>query len=106
MHNWRALDTEQLLKKSSLNEMWTPVRLNDGSTKPYGFGWAIHKLNGHRLVEHDGAWQGFTTHIARYVDDRLPVIVLTTPGLGALRSRQNRSARRGNLPARPASGEN
>ncbi len=78
MAKWdAALYTEQLLKKSSLDEMWTPVRLNEGSTKPYGFGWAIRTVNGHRRVEHDGAWQGFTTPIARYLDDRLTVIVLT-----------------------------
>jgi hypothetical protein len=29
------------------------------------------------VVSHDGAWQGFQTTIARYVDDRLTVVVLT-----------------------------
>jgi hypothetical protein len=28
-------------------------------------------------VEHEGAWQGFTTNISRYVDDKLTVVVLT-----------------------------
>jgi hypothetical protein len=28
------------------------------------------------VVGHDGAWQGFKTAIARYVDDRLTVVVL------------------------------
>ena len=35
------------------------------------------KINGHRLHEHGGAWQGFTAHYARYPDDHLSVIVLT-----------------------------
>ena len=34
-------------------------------------------MNGHKVIEHGGAWQGFTTHIARYVDDKLSVVVLT-----------------------------
>jgi CubicO group peptidase (beta-lactamase class C family) len=72
-----ALYTEKLLKKSSLQTMWTPVKLRNGKERPYGFGWAIHTRNGHRLVEHGGAWQGFTSYIARYVDDRLTVIVFT-----------------------------
>jgi CubicO group peptidase (beta-lactamase class C family) len=72
-----ALYTEQLLKRSSLDAMWTPVRLKDGTTHPYGFGWAVGRDHGHRVVEHGGAWQGFTSYIARYVDDRLTVIVLT-----------------------------
>ena len=72
-----ALYTEKLLKKGSLNQMWTPVRLNDGKTAGYGFGWDITSVNGHRLIEHGGAWQGFTTQISRYVDDKFTVIVLT-----------------------------
>ena len=72
-----ALYTEKLLKESSLQQMWTPVKLNDGSIHHYGFGWDVSDRHGHRLFEHGGAWQGFTTYIARYVDDRLTVIVLT-----------------------------
>jgi len=34
-------------------------------------------VNGHRLIAHDGAWQGFTTNISRYTDDKLTVVVLT-----------------------------
>ncbi|HEY9232878.1 MAG TPA: serine hydrolase, partial [Blastocatellia bacterium] len=72
-----ALYTEKLLKRASLAQMWTPVKLASGKTQPYGFGWGFDDVNGHHVVEHDGAWQGFTTHIARYVDDKLTVIVLT-----------------------------
>jgi hypothetical protein len=32
---------------------------------------------GHRVVRHDGAWQGFTMSIARYIDDHLTVVVFT-----------------------------
>lgn len=78
MAKWdAALYTEKLLKRSSLDQMWTPVKLNDGVTKPYGFGWSIADVRGHKLIEHGGAWQGFTTFIARYVDDKLTVIVMT-----------------------------
>ncbi|HEX3130192.1 MAG TPA: serine hydrolase [Thermoanaerobaculia bacterium] len=72
-----ALYTEKLLKKASLDLMWTPVKLNDGKTEPYGFGWFIGNTNGHRVIQHGGAWQGFTSNISRWVDDRLTVIVLT-----------------------------
>jgi CubicO group peptidase (beta-lactamase class C family) len=71
-----ALYTEKLLKQSRLNEMWTPVKFASGQTEPYGFGWSLAEVNGHRVIEHGGAWQGFTAHISRYVDDRLTVIVL------------------------------
>jgi CubicO group peptidase (beta-lactamase class C family) len=72
-----ALYTEKLLKRSSFDQMWTPVKLNSGKTSPYGFGWRVTEVNGHRLLEHGGAWQGFTMHISRYVDDKLTIIVMT-----------------------------
>jgi CubicO group peptidase (beta-lactamase class C family) len=76
MAKWdAALYTEKLLKKSSLEQMWTPVKLNDGKTQSYGFGWNFSEIRGHHIIEHGGAWQGFKSHIARYVDDRLTVVV-------------------------------
>jgi CubicO group peptidase (beta-lactamase class C family) len=72
-----ALYTEKLLKRASFEQMWTPVKLKDGKTYPYGFGWFLAEANGHRLVEHDWAWQGFTMNISRYLDDKLTVIVMT-----------------------------
>jgi CubicO group peptidase (beta-lactamase class C family) len=77
MAKWdAALYTEKLLKKASLDEMWTSVRLNDGKTEKYGFGWRLDEIRGHRIIKHSGSWQGFNTHISRYVGDRLTVIVL------------------------------
>jgi CubicO group peptidase (beta-lactamase class C family) len=77
MAKWDAgLYTEKVLKKSSLEQSWTPVTLKDGRTFPYGFGWALGDFRGHKLIEHGGAWLGFQTHIARYVDDKLTVIAL------------------------------
>jgi CubicO group peptidase (beta-lactamase class C family) len=74
-----ALYTEKLLKRSSLEEMWTPVKLNDGKINSghYGFGWRIAEVHGHRVIAHGGAWQGFETQISRYVDDKLTVVVLS-----------------------------
>jgi CubicO group peptidase (beta-lactamase class C family) len=74
-----ALYTEKLLKRSSLEQMWTPPRLSNGqpNSGDYGFGWSIGNVRGHRVLDHGGAWQGFKTHISRYVDDKLTVVVLT-----------------------------
>jgi CubicO group peptidase (beta-lactamase class C family) len=73
-----ALYTDKLLKGSSLEPMWTVARLNDGQPNSghYGFGWEITRAHGHRLIDHEGAWQGFKTQISRYVDDKLTVVVL------------------------------
>jgi|HubBroStandDraft_6_1064221.scaffolds.fasta_scaffold00244_3 CubicO group peptidase (beta-lactamase class C family) len=79
-----ALYSEKLLKRSSLEQMWTVMKLNNGlpNKANYGFAWNIKEANGHKLIEHSGAWQGFTTHIARYVDDKLTVVVLTNLDAG------------------------
>ncbi len=76
MAKWdAALYTEKLLKQSSLEQMWTKVKLNDGKTAAYGFGWGLSEVRGHRIIEHGGAWQGFKAHISRYVDDKLTIIL-------------------------------
>ena len=74
-----ALYTEKLLRKASLERMWTVEKLNNGKPNKanYGFAWEIDSVNGHRVIAHGGAWQGFTCYIARYVDDRLTVVALT-----------------------------
>jgi len=72
-----ALYTEKLLKRSSLEQMWTPAKLNSGKPTAYGFGWGIGTIRGHRCLSHTGAHvTGFATAISRFVDDKLTVIVL------------------------------
>lgn len=78
-----ALESGKLLKKASLDEMWTPVKFKDGKEHPYGFGWALAPRNGHRYVGHGGAWQGFTAVIDRYPDDKLTVVVMMNLGAPA-----------------------
>ena len=76
MAKWdAALYTDKLLKRSTLEQMWTPVKLSNGKTHPYGFGWDLGEVRGHRIIEHGGSWQGFKAQITRYVDDKLTVIV-------------------------------
>jgi D-alanyl-D-alanine carboxypeptidase len=77
-----ALLTESLLKKSTLEQMWTPTRLSKGGESDYGFGWSVGKENGHRIVGHGGGIPGFSTQLSRYVDDNLTVIVLTNSDNG------------------------
>src|SRR5438309_2398697 len=74
-----ALYTERLLPRARLEEMWTPAKLANGQPNSgrYGFGWFVQEVHGHRLIEHEGAWQGFKTAISRYVNDKLTVVVLT-----------------------------
>jgi len=74
-----ALDTEKLLKRSSLEQMWTATRLKNGKENPagYGFGWFISSNAGQRIVHHEGEWQGFTSFITRHIDDQTTIVVLS-----------------------------
>jgi CubicO group peptidase (beta-lactamase class C family) len=82
-----ALYSTTLLKQSSLDRVWTVFPLNDGkpNANGYGFGWVIGDQNGHKRIEHGGAWQGFACDISRYPDDALTVVVLTNLDAGHAR---------------------
>jgi len=71
-----ALNAGRVLKRASLDAMWTPVPLDDGSAYPGGMGWFIANAHGHRVVFHTGGGFGFASVISRYLDDRLTIIVM------------------------------
>jgi D-alanyl-D-alanine carboxypeptidase len=75
-----ALYTDKLLPASVRDEMWTAVKLNDGKTNEYGYGWQLGNVRGHRYVGHGGGIFGFSTFILRLVDDRVTVVVLCNSG--------------------------
>lgn len=76
----QALYTEKLVSQSTLNEAFTPHKLNNDSTSNYGFGWAIRGDEGDKWVEHFGALAGFRTYIGRQLKDKNTVILLTNTG--------------------------
>ena len=74
-----ALYTEKVLKRSSLAQMWSIVKLKNGQANSgnYGLGWFVETKNGHRVVGHEGEGNGFKAQLSRYLDDKLTVVVLT-----------------------------
>jgi CubicO group peptidase (beta-lactamase class C family) len=72
----KALYSDQILTDASRRQMWTAVALSDGTPYPYGFGWQLGDISGHRQVHHGGAINGFLAEFTRLLDDRLTVIVL------------------------------
>lgn len=74
----QALYTEKLVSKTTLNEAFTPVVLNNDSTFNYGFGWHINTtLTGKKLIQHCGNGNGMITWISREIDDNNTKILLT-----------------------------
>lgn len=81
LQDWLVWETtlrrRALLRAASWQEVFTPARLNDGSTYPYGLGWELPSapdpLAGYR---HEGAWQGFKSAYLHATAADLTVIVL------------------------------
>jgi CubicO group peptidase (beta-lactamase class C family) len=71
-----ALNHGRIPSRSALRAAWTPVRLNDGGTYPYGFGWNLVEQRGRQRMGHTGAWQGFKSAIHRFPEFDLTVIAL------------------------------
>lgn len=72
-----ALYTDALISQELIDQAFSPARLNDGTDSDYGFGWSVGEDRGQKRVGHGGSWVGFRTGIARYLDDRLCVAVLS-----------------------------
>lgn len=72
----QSLYTEKLVKKATLNQAFEPVKLKDGTTYPYGFGWGIDKEN--EQYSHTGSWVGFRNLICRDVKNQRTLIVLSS----------------------------
>ncbi len=60
--------------------MWSPVRLNDGTTYGYGFGWFVGDLQGRKWIHHSGGVPGFVCEFDRFVDDGLTVVLMVNTG--------------------------
>jgi CubicO group peptidase (beta-lactamase class C family) len=85
-----ALAQHTLLGESEMQAALIPVKLADGSPPKwpansdrsegtpvaYGFGWFLDPYRGHQRMWHYGDTMGFHTYIARFVGNKLTIIVL------------------------------
>ena len=73
----RALYGNYLVKQSTLQEAFSPMKLNNGNFSDYGFGWELRNdsLSG-KIVQHNGDNPGYKTQIIRYIDKKKTVILL------------------------------
>lgn len=72
-----AMIDQTLLQPASWRAMQTEIVLNDGLGSGYGLGLFVGKLDGHRMISHDGEVMGFTAGNAIFPDDKVAVVVLT-----------------------------
>jgi CubicO group peptidase (beta-lactamase class C family) len=79
-----AQDKATILDKKTLEEMWSPSKLNSGLEAMgilgvnYGMGWSISDHRGYREVGHGGSFiNGYTASFSRFPDRDFSVVVLT-----------------------------
>ncbi len=80
----QALYTNKLVAATTMKEAFTPVKLNNGTTFNYGFGWGIS--NDGKTVSHTGSWVGFRNLIERQIDTNQTIILLTSGNNGIART--------------------
>ncbi len=72
-----SLIAQTVLKPESYKQMFTEVKLKDGSGTHYGLGVFVGDRNGHRFISHSGEVSGFVSDNEVLVDDGAAVAVLT-----------------------------
>ena len=75
----QALYTNQLVKQSTLQEAFQPMKLNDGTLSNYGFGWELPSAS---VVMHTGDNPGYATRIVRYLNQKRTIIILSNNAFG------------------------
>ncbi len=78
LYRWdQALYGERLVRRSTLEEAWSPIRLANGEESHYGFGWLLGSYGGlGRRQLHAGGWVGFSTYVVRFPERRFTVVLL------------------------------
>jgi len=68
----------QILKKATLEKMWTPQFAAPQQKNGFGIGFALSELQGYRRIGHGGAMYGFATELEALPEAKLGVIVVTS----------------------------
>ena len=72
-----AILNDKLIKRSTRDLMWTPLKPSDGSKDGYGLGWGNSNDDGVASVGHNGGQQGTSTAFILAPAQRAGVVVLT-----------------------------
>jgi CubicO group peptidase (beta-lactamase class C family)/D-alanyl-D-alanine dipeptidase len=68
----------RIIKSESLDLMYSPQCIAPDEDGPFGIGFALSKLDGHRRVGHGGAVYGFATEVAALPEVGLGVVVIAS----------------------------
>jgi D-alanyl-D-alanine dipeptidase len=68
----------RVLRRETLEQMWTPQYAKPGQRTGFGLGFAISRMDGRRVIGHGGAIYGFATTLLALPDEKLGVVVVAT----------------------------
>lgn len=67
----------RILKQETLNQMWTPQKLQSGKSTGYGMGWSVDQTGSRLVVSHGGGQQGASTYLLLVPSKRIAIAVLS-----------------------------
>jgi CubicO group peptidase (beta-lactamase class C family) len=73
----RALRTNSLVSKASLEQAFSSGETSDGDPTNYGFGWYLGEQDGISFADHEGEWNGFRSYICYCLDRPLSMFLLS-----------------------------
>jgi serine beta-lactamase-like protein LACTB, mitochondrial len=72
-----ALQSDKLLKRATLEQMFTRQKTNDGKETNYGLGWGVNtRAGGQRIIGHSGAQQRVSTFLHMQPEQGLAVVIM------------------------------
>jgi CubicO group peptidase (beta-lactamase class C family) len=71
-----AILNDKLIKSTTRDLMWTPLKPSDGKPNGYALGWGTFKENGTLVAAHSGGQQGTSTDFLIAPEKRAGVVVL------------------------------
>lgn len=71
-----AVQSGKLVKKETLDQMWTKQKMRDGKETVYGLGWGLGEKNGLKTASHGGAQQRVSTNLYMIPEKGLAVVLM------------------------------
>ncbi|WMM23928.1 serine hydrolase [Tissierella sp. MB52-C2] len=80
LYRWsEALKTEKLVKKETMNQIFTE-HIDMEEAGSYGYGWMIIDSGVGKMILHGGNTLGFTSDIVRFTDLDMTIVILSNKG--------------------------
>jgi len=72
-----AFYSEKLLKRASIERIFTSYKLASGESVNYGYGWEVWQFEGRTVASHGGGINGFSAYVLRIPQDHIYIAILS-----------------------------